>query len=183
MALAPDNQRKVFGQGEVLQEPPPSPLSEISSCLEKLKVKWTEKGSLAALWHDWPKIAGEKLASNCRPISLRRGVLIIGASHPQWRQALIYNRSRLLASLKAGGHNIKDLRIQQHHLTERKTIENESSIWERHPSRIDIHGLASCDKCGSPAPAGEMALWGKCGFCRRQDLEEQREPPHKDSSF
>ena len=174
MALAPKNQRKVFGNGEVLQEAPPAPFSEISSCLEKLKLSWSEKGSLAALWHDWEQIAGEKLASNCRPISLKRGVLIIGASHPQWRQALIYNRSRLLASLKAGGHRIKDLRIQQHHLPKRKPIEDEVSIWERHPSRIDVHGLASCGNCGSPAPAGEMGLWGKCGFCRRKDLEEDR---------
>ena len=46
----------------------------------------------------------------------------------------------------------------------------EKGIWERHPSRFDVHGLAICQACKTPAPAGEMALWGKCGFCRRQEL-------------
>ena len=175
MVLAPDNQRKSFGKGEVLQAAPPAPLTEISNCLEKIKVGWKKEGYLAALWHDWSKVVGSKLAANCRPISLKRGVLVIGASHPQWRQALIYNRSRLLASLKAGGHKIKELRIQQHHLTENKKIDSEFNIWEKHPSRIDVHGVNTCDLCGSPAPAGEINLWGKCGFCRRHDLEGQHD--------
>ncbi|MDG2216199.1 MAG: DUF721 domain-containing protein, partial [Synechococcus sp. cluster2_bin.235] len=48
----------------------------------------------------------------------------------------------------------------------------EESVWARHPSRIDVHGMASCPCCDSPAPAGEMALWGHCGFCRRLKLSE-----------
>jgi hypothetical protein len=35
-----------------------------------------------------------------------------------------------------------------------------------------VHGMATCPSCGSPAPAGEMALWGHCSFCRRAQLTE-----------
>ncbi len=170
MALAPKQQRKKFGLGELLIEPTPEPISNISGCLDTLKRAWKKKGSLAGLWNDWNRLAGEKLASNCRPLSLRRGVLIIGASHPQWRQALIYSRPQLLAALKAAGHDIKDLKIQQYHPSANPDQEDEKSIWARHPSRIDVHGITNCQSCGCPAPTGEMALWGRCSFCRRKQL-------------
>ena len=121
-------------------------------------------------WQDWPGIAGKRLAPHCRPLSLHRGVLTIGASHPQWRQALQYNKPQLLSALKQAGHAIKDLRVQQHYPPASVTVEDEASIWSRHPSRADVHGMGSCPDCGRPAPNGEMKLWGHCGFCHRQDL-------------
>ncbi len=170
MDQSPNQKPKRFGKGEILQPAELPPVSAISSCLNKLRVDWLKKGSLAALWQDWPQIAGKQLAKNCRPLSLRRGVLVVGASHPQWRQALQYNQSQLLAALKISGYEVRNLRIQQHHPSRTKQIESELSIWGKHPSRIDVHGIAKCQKCGSPAPAGEMALWGKCGLCRRKEL-------------
>ncbi len=145
-------------------------LTKVSSCLSSVRLDWKKKGVVAGLWHDWPKIAGEQLAAHCQPINFNNGVLVIGASHPQWLQALQYNRIQLLASLKAAGHKIKDIRIKQHHTINKKVLESESVIWEKHPSRIDIHGLANCPKCNAPSPAGEIDLWNKCGLCRRQDL-------------
>ena len=106
-------------------------------------------------------------------MQLLGGTLVIGANHPQWLQALKYNRTQLLGTLRAAGHKIKDIRIQQHHpdlITRKEDTQDQESIWSRHPSRIDVHGIANCDSCGSPAPAGEMALWGMCGFCRRQNI-------------
>jgi predicted nucleic acid-binding Zn ribbon protein len=39
-----------------------------------------------------------------------------------------------------------------------------------------VHGLADCPACGRPAPAGELARWGHCSFCRRQHLAEASRP-------
>ncbi len=144
--------------------------SALASCLEGVQKSWQKKGSLAGLLNDWPKIAGAELARNCFPISLRYGVLTIGASHPQWRQALLYNRLQLLASLKAAGHKIKKLKIQQHHSPSYQKPETELNIWARHPSRVDIHGISKCTSCGNPASTGELKIWGKCSFCKRKDL-------------
>ncbi|MCH2566630.1 MAG: DUF721 domain-containing protein [Prochlorococcus sp. ALOHA_A2.0_51] len=179
MAIAPDQQRKRLGRGEVLQEAPPAPVTALCNCLESIKRDWKQQGSMAGLWQEWPRLAGPLLAPHCRPLNIRQGVLIIGASHPQWRQALLYNRPQLLAALRAAGHDIKDLRIQQHHPGSTPKLESEASIWARHPSRIDVHGMAACHACGSPAPAGEMALWGRCGFCRRLQLAD---PPQSESN-
>tara|TARA_B100000029_G_C17575944_1_gene958164 strand:- start:10 stop:552 length:543 start_codon:yes stop_codon:yes gene_type:complete len=170
MGLPYKQERKKFGSGEILQEASPPLASSISSCLKNIKKTWQQKSnSIAGLSQDWSTIAGEPLASNCRPLNLRRGMLVIGANHPQWLQALQYNRIQLLARLQTNGYAIRDLRIQQYHpVPTKKQLESEYTIWERHPSRVDVHGLAKCNKCNSPAPAGEMALWGMCGFCRRK---------------
>ena len=115
-------------------------------------------------------LVGKRLASNCTPLSLKRGVLVIGASHPQWRLALIFTRTELIKTLNQAGFKIKDLRIQQYYPQEIKKIEPEKQIWANHPSRIDIHGLETCKICMKPAPLGEHQRWGKCGFCKRKDL-------------
>jgi len=180
MARAPKSQRRPFGKGELLQPPPPPPAEPLGSCLDALRSSWRREGSLAAIWQDWPQLAGEHLAPHCRPLQFQGGLLTVGASHPQWRQALLYSRPQLLAALRAAGHRVKDLRIQQHHSAERPQIESEAAVWARHPSRIDVHGMASCPACGRPSPAGEMALWGHCGFCRRSELAALvTEPPQE----
>ncbi|MAR06476.1 MAG: hypothetical protein CL862_05190 [Cyanobium sp. NAT70] len=168
MAVAPDSQRRRLKGLELLQPAPHSPPAPLSDCLDNLRSDWRKGGSLAGLWQDWPGIAGDQLAPHCRPLSLHRGVLTIGASHPQWRQALQYNRLQLLAALKRAGHPVRDLRIQQHHNPARPEQDSEASIWARHPSRIDVHGMGICPRCERPSPNGEINLWQVCGFCHRQ---------------
>jgi predicted nucleic acid-binding Zn ribbon protein len=99
-------------------------------------------------------------------------VLTVGAPPGPWLQALQYNRHQLLGALRGAGFQLRDLRLQQHHAQPAPPPASlqEQEDWARHPSRIDVHGLADCPACGRPAPAGEMALWGHCSFCRRQDL-------------
>ena len=145
-------------------------LSSLSNCIEKLKVEWLKDKSIAALWKDWPRIAGKQLSANCIPLNFQGGVLTVGSNHPQWIQALIFNRNQLIAALQAEGHEIKDLRIQQHHPKKIEPKDNETSIWGKHPSRVDIYGKSKCPICNSPAPIGEISLWRKCGLCRRIEL-------------
>ena len=170
MAVAPESQRRRLNGLEVLQPAPAAPVEPLRDCLDELRQQWRLNGGLASLWQDWPSIAGDQLAPHCRPLQMQRQVLTIGASHPQWRQALQYNKPQLLASLRAAGHTVRDLRIQQHHAAGVTSLESEHSIWARHPSRIDVHGVGECPACGRPAPKGELALWSVCGFCHRQTL-------------
>ena len=144
MARAPKSQRRPFGKGEVLQPPPPAPAEPIGSCLEALRNSWRRDGSLAAIWQDWPQLAGEQLAPHCRPLQLQGGLLTVGASHPQWRQALLYSRPQLLTALRAAGHRIKDLRIQQHHRSQppRWTVNQPSG-----------HGTPAASMCTAWRPA------------------------------
>ena len=99
----------------VLQRKKKKQLSSLSNCIESLRVEWLKEKSIAALWKDWPKVAGKQLSSNCVPLDFQGGVLTIGSNHPQWIQALIFNRNQLLAALRAQGHEIRDIRIQKHY--------------------------------------------------------------------
>ncbi len=175
MVLDKKQRRKKLGNGEILQEASPDQASTISSCLDQIKIAWKKQpNTIAGIWNDWPKLAGDPLSLHCKPLSLRRGVLTVGASHPQWLQALQYSRPQLIARLRAEGNRIKELRIQQYHPL--KTIRNKETdlqIWEKHPSRVDIHGITTCNECNAPAPSGEIKLWGMCGFCRRKLLSNE----------
>ena len=152
--------------------PPATPLA---TCLEALQRDWVRQDHLAALWQAWPRLAGPQLAPHCRPLALRAGVLTVGAAPGPWLQALQYNRHQLLGALRGAGFTIRDLRFSQHYPEEPSTpgSEEEAEVWARHPSRSDVHGMAACPVCSRPAPAGEMARWGYCGFCRRAELAEQ----------
>ena len=147
-------------------------MSALSSCLESMRDTIRKKSNLAKIIDTWPNPLGEQLSQNCYPLRLTNGILFIGAEHPQWRQAILYNKIKLLSSIKANGHKVKDIKIQQYHPQRSyPNLNNEVSTWEKHPSRIDVHGISTCLSCGNPAPAGEMALWGHCGFCRRIKLK------------
>ena len=141
----------------------------IYSCLEEIKSSW--KGDVGGLIQDWPEIAGEQLALNCTPLNIKNKILTIGASHPQWRQALQYNRLELIESLKSFGYKIRDIRISQHYPINLIPRESENEIWEKHPSRADKNGIINCPFCKVPSPKGEIKLWGKCSFCRRKELK------------
>jgi hypothetical protein len=67
---------------------------------------------------------------------------------------------------------VRDVRLRQVHGTPAVPLASqaEAQVWAAHPSRSDVHGMADCPACGRPAPTGEMARWGHCGFCRRERL-------------
>jgi predicted nucleic acid-binding Zn ribbon protein len=153
----------------------PLPATSLDACLQGLRRHWEGEGQLAGLWQAWPRIAGSQLAPHCRPLNLQSGVLTVGAAPGPWLQALQYNRHQLLGALRGGGFSVRDLRFRQHYgdPSPPPGSDVEAQVWARHPSRIDVHGLADCPACGKPAPTGEMALWGHCSFCRRNTLSDQ----------
>ncbi|MFM7267679.1 MAG: DUF721 domain-containing protein, partial [Cyanobium sp.] len=157
---------------------PVAPARSLAGCLDDLQRGWQGDDHLAALWQAWPRLAGAQLAPHCRPLALRAGLLTVGALPGPWLQALQYNRHQLLGALRGAGFAVRDLRLQQHHPQDLPTpgSQAEAEIWARHPSRSEVHGMASCPACGRPAPAGEMALWGHCSFCRRSELADPASP-------
>ena len=163
-----------FGNLSLLLPPRRAPATPLAACLDGLQQEWKQEGRIAALWQAWPTIAGPQLAPHCRPLQLQGDLLTVGAAPGPWLQALQYNRHQLLGSLRGAGFSLRDLRFRQMHATPLPPpgSSQEEEAWALHPSRVDVHGLADCPACGRPAPAGEMARWGHCSFCRRQELAE-----------
>ncbi|MEB3349123.1 MAG: DUF721 domain-containing protein [Cyanobacteriota bacterium] len=166
------NQTRRIGSISVLVPAARSPAEPVARCLDALQNDWARNGAMAALWRAWPRIAGPQLAPHCRPLRFQAGLLTVGAPPGPWLQALQYNRHQLLGALRGAGFAVRDLRLEQHHprLAATPGGASEAEVWALHPSRVDVHGLGSCPACGAPAPAGEISLWGHCGFCRRITL-------------
>lgn len=150
------------------------PATALAQCLDTLQQQWQRQGNMGALWQRWPTLAGPQLAPHCRPLRLQGSVLTVGAAPGPWLQALQYNRHQLLGSLRAAGFAVREVRVTQHHpaIKPELAAEETAGTWALHPSRVDVHGMASCPACNCPAPAGEMARWGSCSFCRRQVLAD-----------
>lgn len=176
-AAAPEVRR--IGDLNLLLPPGLAAASPLAACLGSLQQQWRQEGHQAALWQAWPAIAGPQLAPHCHPLSLQARLLTVGAPPGPWLQALQYNRLQLLGALRAAGFSVRDLRFRQYHATPLPAPGSvvEAEVWARHPSRVDVHGLADCPGCARPAPAGEMAHWGHCGFCHRQRLADLLPPP------
>ena len=151
------------------KEPKAKREQSIHKCLEEIKSSW--RGDVGGLIQDWAEIAGDQIALNCTPLNIKNKTLTIGSSHPEWRQALQYNRLELIQSLKKHGYKIREIRIIQYYPTALVLTQNEKEIWDRHPSRADKYGITDCPFCKVPSPKGEVKLWGKCSFCRRKELK------------
>jgi predicted nucleic acid-binding Zn ribbon protein len=178
MVFAPRNRSRRQGSVTVLLPAAAAPAQAVGPLLEELQRQWQSDGHLAALWQAWPRIAGPQLAQHCRPLRLQNGRLTVGASHPQWLQALRFSRHQLLAALRAAGFALHDLQIQQHQAAPLPPAasELEQASWRRHPCRVDVHGMGCCDRCLRPAPAGELQRWGHCSFCQRERMAAGAEP-------
>ena len=153
MGRAPQSQRRRFGRGEVLLPPTPAPAQPLSGCLDALQKTWRQEGSLAALLAGLADPGRRSARRALRPLSLRNGVLTVGASHPQWRQALLYSKLQLLAAIRAAGHPVKDLRIQQHHHpTARPTADD--PLEEEAPSQQDRRAASRPAPVAARIPCG-----------------------------
>ena len=141
------------------------------NCLEDFKKSWEDLDKLSKLNENWEKLIGLELYRACKPLKFEQKTLIIAVNHPQWRQALIYNKHRLKERISRFGINLNEIKIIQNY--EVKTLDkkdfNAKKVWENHPSRIKNSNMVICNICNSPAPKGEISRWGKCIFCWRKN--------------
>ena len=144
----------------------------MKNCLDDFKKSWEELDKLSKLNEKWEKLIGLELSRACKPLKIEKRTLTIAANHPQWRQALIYNKHRLKESIRRFGINLDEIKIIQNYEfknLEKKEI-NAKTVWENHPSRIKNNNMIICKICNSPAPKGEISRWGKCTFCWRKNV-------------
>ena len=144
----------------------------MQNCLDDLKKSWGDLDKLSKINESWAKLIGLELSRACKPLKIEKKNLIIAVNHPQWRQALIYNKHRLKDSICKFGINLNEIKIIQNY--EVKTLDkkeiNAKTVWENHPSRIRNNNMVICKICNCPSPKGEILRWGKCTFCWRKNV-------------
>ena len=144
----------------------------LNNCLLKFRKSWSDFDKMLNLSNDWAKVVGKDLAKECQPLKIENNVLTIVANHPQWRQALIYNKHKLKESILGLGINLKNIRIVQnyHEESNKDKVSNNKFIWDNHPSRIKNQKIQNCKVCERPTPLREIKRWGKCTFCWRENI-------------
>ncbi len=144
----------------------------INNCLNKFKKSWTDLDNLVDLSNNWQKVVGIDLAKECKPIKIEKNILTVIANHPQWRQALIYNKHKLIESILKLGIKLKNIRIIQNYEDEshKDLVSDTDLVWDKHPSRIKNQSILNCNICSYPTPSREIERWGKCIFCWRKTI-------------
>ena len=144
----------------------------LNNCLIKFRKSWSDFDKLLNLSNDWAKVVGKELAKECQPLKIENNILTIVANHPQWRQALIYNKHKLKESILRLGINLANIRIVQNYQDEsnKDKVSNNKQIWDNHPSRIKNQQIINCKVCERPTPLREIERWGKCTFCWRETI-------------
>lgn len=62
---------------------------------------------LAVVFTHWEEVVGPALAAHSRPVSLRRGTLVVAVDHPSWATEIRWLASQLLAKLgQAAGEEV-----------------------------------------------------------------------------
>ena len=144
----------------------------LRNCLDDFKKSWEELDKLSKLNENWDIIIGLELARECKPLKIEQKILTLAVNHPQWRQALIYNKHRLKENIKNKlGITLKEINIIQHYeeKQDERNVEDAKLVWENHPSRVKNKNMVICKFCNCPSPKGEISRWGKCTFCWRKN--------------
>tara|TARA_B100000941_G_scaffold75251_1_gene51305 strand:+ start:1745 stop:2227 length:483 start_codon:yes stop_codon:yes gene_type:complete len=144
----------------------------LQNCLNDFKKSWEDLDKLSKLNKNWEKLIGLELSRECKPLKIEQKILTIAVNHPQWRQALIYNKHTLKETITRFGINLNEIKIIQNYevkILDRKYT-NAKIIWESRPSRIKNNNIVTCKSCNNPAPKGEISRWGKCTFCWRKNI-------------
>ena len=143
----------------------------MQNCIDDLKKSWEDLDKLSKISENWEKLIGLELSRTCKPLKIEQKILTIAVNHPQWRQALIYNKHQLKETINRFGVNLNEIKIIQNYEVKNldRTETNAKVVWENHPSRIKNNNMVICKICNSPAPKGEILRWGKCTFCWRKN--------------
>ena len=143
----------------------------LRNCLDTFKKSWKDLDKLSKINETWKELIGPELFKECKPLNIEKKVLNIAVNHPQWRQALIYNKHKLKERIEKIGITLNEIKIIQNYEFNTKNIKanNAKIVWANHPSRIDQNNMSICKLCNSPTPEGEIKRWGCCCFCWRKN--------------
>ena len=142
----------------------------LRNCLDNFKKSCGDLDKLSTINNNWKDLIGLELFQECRPLKIEKRTLIVAVNHPQWRQALIYNKHKLKERIEKIGITLNEIKIIQNYEIKNKNFKTSDAkiVWANHPSRIHQNNMSICTLCNSPTPEGELKRWGKCSFCWRK---------------
>jgi len=110
----------------------------LRNCLDNFKKSCGDLDKLSTINNNWKDLIGLELFQECKPLNIEKRTLIIAVNHPQWRQALIYNKHKLKERIEKIGITLNEIKIIQNYELKTKNTKatNSKIVWAEHPSRI-----------------------------------------------
>ena len=144
----------------------------LRNCLDDFKKSWEDLNRLSKICENWRELIGLELFKECQPLTIENKILIVAVNHPQWRQALIYNKHRLKERIEKIGIHLNGIKIIQNYELKNSIKKNANAklVWDQHPSKVNKENMITCKICNCPTPKGEILRWGKCTFCWRKNI-------------
>ncbi len=142
----------------------------LRNCLDNFTKLYGDLDKLSKINESWMDLIGSELFQECKPLNIEKKILTIAVNHPQWRQALIYNKHKLKERIEKIGITLNEIKIIQNYELKNKNYKatHAKIVWANHPSRVNQNNMCICKLCNSPTPNGEIKRWGKCSFCWRK---------------
>ena len=81
----------------------------LKNCLDNFQKSWVDLDKLYKINENWKDLIGLDLFQECKPLNIEKKILTIAVNHPQWRQALIYNKHRVKDSISRFGINLNEI--------------------------------------------------------------------------
>ncbi len=124
----------------------------LKNCLDNFKKSCGDLDKLSKINENWKNLIGLELFQECKPLNIEKKILTIAVNHPQWRQALIYNKHKLKERIEKIGITLNEIKIIQNYEIKNKNIKatNAKIVWAKHPSRINQNNMCICTLCNSP---------------------------------
>jgi len=110
----------------ILNRRNPHPLK---NCLDNFKKSWRDLDKLSKINENWKNLIGLELFQECKPLNIDKKILTIAVNHPQWRQALIYNKHKLKERIEKIGVTLNEIKIIQNYEFKNKNIKISFDDW------------------------------------------------------
>ena len=85
----------------------------LKNCLDNFKKSWVDLDKLSKINEYWKNLVCLELFLECKPLNIEKKILTIAVNHPQWRQALIYNKHKLKERIEKIGITLNEIKIIQ----------------------------------------------------------------------
>jgi len=96
----------------------------LKNCLDNFKKSCGDLDKLSKINENWKNLIGLELFQECKPLNIEKKILTIAVNHPQWRQALIYNKHKLKERIDKIVITLNEIKIIQNYEIKNKNITN-----------------------------------------------------------
>jgi len=103
----------------------------LQNCLDNFKKSFGDLDKLSKINDNWKNLIGLELFQECKPLNIEKKILTIAVNHPQWRQALIYNKHKLKERIEKIGITLNEIKIIQNYEIKNKNIKSFLDFFSR----------------------------------------------------